>query len=106
MRVKLTQWWGLADNVGGRIPPGEYDASDPRVAPFVQHLLDERVAMVVEGDEPEAESDSEPVEDSSGETELKSLTNAELRGLLDGLGIDHSGAKNKADLLALFGEGA
>lgn len=92
--------------------PELYGASDSLVAHGSAEWVNapEKVE-VVETVEAEAVEEVTPDEVAEldkeigdGSVELSSLTNNELRAMLEEKGIDHSSAKNKTDLLALFGE--
>lgn len=127
MRIQVLENYGGVRTDGRRILPGIYDLHDPALFNMGGVLIDEGAAVRLEDGEPEVVGlEVAPVESAEPEVEeafefaaadepeaeaeeegvsLESLTNAELRDLLDQRGIDHSGAKNKAALLALFEDG-
>lgn len=127
MRIYVTETYIGERSNGQVIKPGEYDLDAPELFHAGGYLIEHGVAVVIDehaedetfnfeaapepeaveeeaGDESvESEAQENPTETAgSEEVELASLTNAELRSLLDANGVDHSKAKTKADLLALF----
>lgn len=116
MRIRVLETHIGVRTEGRAILPGEYDIHDPALFECGGYLVNEGVAVrlddavspiadvepdeefeFVNGDAVEAEPDAEDVN-------LNDLTNSELRDQLDKRNIDHSAAKNKAALLALFGK--
>lgn len=97
--VGAPELYGASDSL---VEHGSAEWVDVPEAVVLEDSEPELTELEVESAEPEATDDEVIGSWEPAEFDLESLTNAQLRKLAEEKGIDHSGAKNKTELVALF----